>query len=198
MRRCRRCWGCSPGEAAAEHERWCWRCWGCSAGEAAAEHELGRAGVGAGGVGGVRPVRLLQSIDYAALAPVLVAAVGVVAVLVADVALPIRRRPLLLWVGVVAAAGALAASLALAGRTRSTFCTPATTLPGGVQVGPTCSYVVDKFTVFLLVVISAAALVVLVASAAVVDDRRGGQPQPGQPQPGQSQPAGEYTLLVLA
>jgi NADH-quinone oxidoreductase subunit N len=133
-------------------------------------------------------VRLLQSIDYVALAPVLAAAVGVVAVLVADVALPVRRRPVLLWVGVVAAAAALAASLALAGQTRRTFCTPATTLPGGVQVKPSCSYVVDQFTVFLLVVISAAALVVLLASAAVVDDRRGGQPQP----------AGEYTLLVLA
>src|SRR5215470_2904182 len=101
MRRCRRCWGCSPGEAAAEHEL-------CRAGAGAGgtggvrpvrfvqSMNSAAPGAGAGGAGGVRPVRLLQSIDYAALAPVLVAAVGVVAVLVADVALPVRRRPLLL------------------------------------------------------------------------------------------------------
>src|SRR5215475_8480930 len=160
MRRCRHCWGCSPGEAAAEHEplsRRRWRCWGgrptrlLRSIDYAVLAPVRVAAAGAGAAGGVRPVRLLQSIDYAALAPVLVAAAGVVAVLVADLVLPVRRRPLLLWVGVVAAAGALAASLALAGQTRGTFCTPATTLPGGVHVGPSCSYVVDRFTVFLLV-----------------------------------------------
>jgi hypothetical protein len=38
------------------------------------------------------------------------------------------------------------------GDSRGTFCTPATTLPGSVHVGQSCSYVVDRFTVFLLVV----------------------------------------------
>src|SRR5207244_4103079 len=60
---------------------------------------------GACAAGGVRAMTLLQSIDYAAIAPILAAGSGVVAVLVADVALPLRRRSAVLWVGVAAAAG---------------------------------------------------------------------------------------------
>jgi len=132
---------------------------------------------------------LLQSIDYAAIAPILAAATGMVAVLVADIALPLRRRSAVLWVGVAAAAATVVAALALVGDSRRTFCTPPATLPGSVAVGQSCSYVVDRFTVFLLVLVSAAALVVLVASAGVVATR----------DPAESpQPAGEYTLLVLA
>lgn len=129
-------------------------------------------------------MKLLQTIDYVAIAPILVAAAGVIAVLVTDLVLPQRGRAAVLWVGVVAAAGTVAASLALAGDSRGTFCTPPTTLPGGVQVGRSCSYVVDRFTVFLLVVISAAALVALLASVGYVAEH--------------ALPPGEYTMLVLA
>jgi NADH-quinone oxidoreductase subunit N len=137
-------------------------------------------------------MRLLQSIDYVAIAPILAAAAGVVAVLVVDVMRPKRRRSAGLWVGVAGAAASLAASVALIGESRGTFCTPATVLPGSVRVGQSCSYVVDRFTVFLLVVICAAALVVLLASAGVVETNRGHSPQEFP------QPPGEYTMLVLA
>jgi NADH-quinone oxidoreductase subunit N len=125
----------------------------------------------------------LQSIDYVAMAPVLIAAGGVVAVLVTDLALPLRRRAAVLWVGVASGVAALAWSLGLAGQHRATFCSPPATLPGGVRTPISCAYVVDRFTVFLLVLLTAAAVVALVASAGSL---------------GAGTPPGEYTLLVLA
>jgi NADH-quinone oxidoreductase subunit N len=126
----------------------------------------------------------LQAIDYVPLAPVLVAALGSVAVLVADLVLPLRVRPAVLGIAVVAAAGSLVASLALIGQRRSTFCTPPTTLPGGVQVGQSCSYVLDGFTLFFLVLLSAAAVGTLLVTAAFARDA--------------SLPPGEYGFLLLA
>ncbi|MBI1759103.1 MAG: NADH-quinone oxidoreductase subunit N [Actinobacteria bacterium] len=125
------------------------------------------------------------SVDYLALAPILAAAAGVVAVLVADLVLPLAHRVVVWWVGVAGAGAALAASLALAlaGEHRTVFCTPAGTLPGGVPAGPSCSYVVDRFTTYLLVLLSAAAVIALLLAAATAP---------------REVPAGEYTLLVLA
>jgi NADH-quinone oxidoreductase subunit N len=126
----------------------------------------------------------LQSIDYVALAPALVAALAAVVVLLADLAVPLRSRRAVLWVAVAGAAGCLAASLALIGDRRATFCTPAATLPGDVAVGPSCSYVVDGFTVFLLVLLSAAAFGALLLSVRYAADT--------------TLPAGEYGFLLLA
>jgi NADH-quinone oxidoreductase subunit N len=126
----------------------------------------------------------LQTIDYVPLAPALVAAVGAVAVLVADLVLPLRVRPAVLGVAVAAAAGSLVASLALIGQRRSTFCTPPTTLPGNVEVGQSCSYVLDGFTLFFFVLLSAAAVGTLLVTAAFARDA--------------SLPPGEYGFLLLA
>jgi NADH-quinone oxidoreductase subunit N len=127
---------------------------------------------------------LLQSIDYAALAPATAAACGVVAVLLADLLLPLRRRPAVVWVAVAGAVATLAASLALIGQRRATFCTPPAVLPGNVHVGQSCSYVVDGFTLFFLVLLSAAALGALLVSAGDARDA--------------TVPPGEYGVLLLA
>jgi NADH-quinone oxidoreductase subunit N len=129
-------------------------------------------------------VSALQTIDYAALAPVLVAAIGAVAVLVADLVLPLRSRPAVLWVAVAAGVGTLVASLALIGQRRSTFCTGPTTLPGNVHVGQSCSYVLDGFTLFFLVLLSAAAVGTLLVTAAFARDA--------------TLPPGEYGFLLLS
>jgi NADH-quinone oxidoreductase subunit N len=127
---------------------------------------------------------VLQSVDSTALAPVLVAAVGAVAVLVADLVLPLARRHVVLLVAVAGAAGALGAALTLVGDRRSTFCTLPATLPGGVAVGQSCSYTVDGFTLFFLVLLPAAALGVLLVSMAYARDA--------------TLPPGEYGFLLLS
>lgn len=126
----------------------------------------------------------LQRVDYTAMAPVLAAGLGAAAVLVADLFWPLARRAAVLWVAVAGAVAALAASLALVGAQRATFCTGPTVLAGDVRVGASCSYVVDRFTVFFLVLLSAAALVALLASLAHVRES--------------DLPPGEYGLLLLA
>jgi NADH-quinone oxidoreductase subunit N len=126
----------------------------------------------------------LQAVDSFALAPVLVAAIGAIAVLVADLVVPLARRHLVLLVAMAGAAGTLGAAVALIGERRSTFCTPAATLPGGVAVGQSCSYTVDGFTLFFLVLLPAAALGVLLISAAYAREA--------------ALPPGEYGFLLLS
>jgi len=126
----------------------------------------------------------LQAVDAAALAPVLVAALSAVAVLVCDLVLPLGRRHAVLLVAAVGAAGALVAALALVGQRRSTFCTPPGTLPIGIQVGRSCSYTVDGFTLFFLVLLPAVALGVLLLSLAYTRDA--------------ALPPGEYGFLMLS
>jgi NADH-quinone oxidoreductase subunit N len=118
------------------------------------------------------------TIDYAALAPVLAAALGALAVLVVDLVAPLRVRITATFATALLGAGAaLAASLALVGDRRSTFCTPPTTLPGDVPVGRSCSYTVDGFTLHLLVLLSAAAVGALLLSVAAA---RAGELPPGE------------------
>jgi NADH-quinone oxidoreductase subunit N len=125
------------------------------------------------------------SVDYAALAPVLAAALGAVAVLLVDLAAPLRVRTTAVFAAALAGAGgSLAASLLLIGERRATFCTPPGTLAGGVQVGRSCSYEVDGLTVHLLVLLSAAAVGTLLLSVAYARERE--------------LPAGEYALLLLS
>lgn len=127
---------------------------------------------------------LLQSVDYAAISPILAAGIGAVAVLVADLFWPLARRAAVLWVALAGAAAALVASFVLIGQDRATFCSPAGELPGGVEVPRSCSYVVDDFTVFFLILLSAGALVALLASVGYVRETR--------------LPPGEYGVLLLA
>jgi NADH-quinone oxidoreductase subunit N len=118
------------------------------------------------------------SIDYVALAPVLAAALGALAVLLVDLAAPLRARTTAAFGTALAGAGAaLAAALAIGGRPRSTFCAPAAVLPGSVAVGESCSYTVDGVTRHLLVLLSAAAVIALLL--AVTAGRRGELP-PGE------------------
>lgn len=124
-------------------------------------------------------------VDYAALAPVLAAALGALAVLVVDLAAPLRvRTSATFGTALLGAVAALVASLALIGERRRAFCTPPVTLPGGVPVGESCSYTVDGLTLHLLVLLSAAALGTLLLSVAYARAAE--------------LPPGEYGFLVLA
>src|SRR3954466_1540790 len=119
-------------------------------------------------------MRLIQSIDYAAISPpVIVASAGVV-VLVADLFVGRAARRwvafALSMVGTVTALGA--AGWLAGGATRSTFC-----LPDG------CSYVADDFAMFFQLLFLAVLVVVLLISVAgVADDRM---------------PPGEFHALLL-
>lgn len=126
---------------------------------------------------------LLQTVDYAALAPLLIVCGAALVVLVVDLFLPLQRRPAGMWIAVAGALVSLTASLAVGPGERRTFCTPATTLPGGVRAGVSCSYAVDHFTVLLTVLSCAAAVICLLLSFATVGD--------------DGLPAGEYAFLLL-
>lgn len=120
---------------------------------------------------------LIQSIDYAAIAPPLIVAVTAVVVLVADLFLPPQRKGLLAWVTALGLLGALRAALPLRGETRETFCLPS---DGGGEV---CSYVANDLTlVFQALVLLAAVVVVLMSARTVVEERI---------------PAGEFWFLLL-
>jgi len=125
----------------------------------------------------------LQRIDYAAMTPLLVVSVAALGVLVIDLFLPLAQRALAGWIAVGGALTALISILAVGPGERGTFCTPPTTLRGGMRVGESCSYVVDHFTVLFGVIFCLAAVVVLLLSVApVAQDRL---------------PAGEYAFLIL-
>jgi NADH-quinone oxidoreductase subunit N len=119
-------------------------------------------------------MRLIQSIDYAAISPpVIVASAGVV-VLVADLFVGrAARRSVAFALSMIGTLAALGAAAWLArGSTRSTFC-----LPDG------CSYVADDFAMFFqLLFLSVLVVVLLISVAGVVDDRM---------------PPGEFHALLL-
>jgi NADH-quinone oxidoreductase subunit N len=108
------------------------------------------------------------SIDYHAIAPELVLAGTIFAVLILDVFLPRDRKWMSMPLAFVGTAGSLAATLTLIGTTRSTF--------GG-------SYVVDNFAVLFKVFFTSVALVVLLLSYRYFRDGRYYQ--------------GEYYFLLL-
>jgi NADH-quinone oxidoreductase subunit N len=117
---------------------------------------------------------LVQSIDYAAIAPPLVVAITALVVLVADLFLPDERRLLAAYVSLLGTAGALGVTAWLAtGDPRRTFCFSS----GG------CSYVADDYTLFFQVLFLAALLIVLLLSLPLFGDGR--------------IPAGEYHALLL-
>jgi len=117
---------------------------------------------------------LVQSIDYAAIAPPLVIAITALVVLVTDLFVPDERRLIAAYVSLVGTAGALGVTAWLAtGEPRRTFCFAS----GG------CTYVTDDFTLFFQVLFLAALLVVLLLSLPLFGDGR--------------MPAGEYHALLL-
>ncbi|WP_030758137.1 MULTISPECIES: NADH-quinone oxidoreductase subunit N [unclassified Streptomyces] len=119
---------------------------------------------------------LVQSVDWLAVAPVVItAAVGLV-VLVADLFLAERHKPLLGWISVAGLAAATATLVPLRAGDRSTFC-----LTGDPEA---CSYVADHFTLVIQFLVLAGALVTALVSITAVRDTR--------------MPAGEYWFLLLS
>ncbi len=118
---------------------------------------------------------LVQSVDWVALAPPLLTALVALVVLVADLFLPVARKPLLGWLATGGLALAGLSLLPLVGGDRRTFCV------GG---GDVCSYVADPFALVIQLLVLAGALLTALLSIDTVKD--GGLP------------AGEYWFLLLS
>ncbi|MEO3807859.1 NADH-quinone oxidoreductase subunit N [Sphaerisporangium sp. B11E5] len=105
---------------------------------------------------------MIQSIDYAAIAPSLILALMAGLVLLLDAFLP-RTRTLLTAVTFAGVLASLVAVIlqATAGRTLSTFCVP----PDRRHPAPACSYVVDDLTLVFAAVVLTTALVIVLLSA---------------------------------
>src|SRR5690606_8119337 len=105
-----------------------------------------------------RPVRrrlMIQSIDYAAVAPPLILAVAAIGLLLAD-AFGVPGRALSLLSGAALAVALAAVAVLAYGDRRATFC-----LPDGLRGGgpASCSYVADDFTLLFQGIVLAAAVV---------------------------------------
>ncbi|MFE4516604.1 NADH-quinone oxidoreductase subunit N [Kitasatospora sp. NPDC056783] len=128
------------------------------------------------------PGSLIQSVDWVAIAPPLIAAVAALAVLLTDLFLPERHKK---WLGRLTAAGLALALIALLpltdGSPRATFCVR--NVAGGSDNGG-CSYVADHFAlVFQLLALGGALIAALLSAHTVEDDRL---------------PRGEYWFLLLS
>jgi NADH-quinone oxidoreductase subunit N len=107
----------------------------------------------------------IQSIDYTALLPVLLVALGAIAVLVADLFLEREQKRWLSWGTVGILVAALAAETVLWSThtlvPRSTFCIAGTPSHNAPSAGALCSYSVDAFTLTLQTLALAATLLVV-------------------------------------
>ena len=107
------------------------------------------------------------AIDYVALLPVILVALGALGILVADLFLSDERKPLLNWAACAVLVAALAAELGLwfsrTRQARTTFCVP---VPGHLNLtSGLCSYSVDSLSLTLqTVAIGGTILVVLMSS----------------------------------
>ncbi|GAA3378057.1 NADH-quinone oxidoreductase subunit N [Streptomyces racemochromogenes] len=119
---------------------------------------------------------LVQSVDWLAIAPVVITAAVAVLVLVADLFVSEARKPVLGWISVAALAAATASLLPLRAGDRSTFC-----LTGDPAA---CSYTADHFALVVQFLVLAGALVTALLSVTAVRDAR--------------TPAGEYWFLLLS
>ncbi|MET9886850.1 NADH-quinone oxidoreductase subunit N [Streptomyces sp. NPDC006430] len=119
---------------------------------------------------------LVQTVDWLAIAPVVLTAAVALVVLVADLFVPERHKPLLGWFSVAGLAAATATLLPLRAGDRATFC---------LTVDPTaCSYTADHFALVIQFLVLAGALVTALLSVTTVRDAR--------------MPAGEYWFLLLS
>ncbi len=118
----------------------------------------------------------VQSIDWLAIAPPTLTAVVGLAVLVADLFLAERHKPLLGWVSMAGLAVAGLFLLPLRGADKATFCL--------VADGDVCSYVADDFTVAIQLLVLGGALLTALLSLHTVAE--------------QKLPAGEYWFLLLS
>ncbi|MBW5483458.1 NADH-quinone oxidoreductase subunit N [Streptomyces bambusae] len=119
---------------------------------------------------------LVQTVDWLAIAPATLPAVVAVVVLIADLFLDRRGKPVLGWISIAGLAASLALLLPLRSGDRSTFC---------LADAPTaCSYTADQFTLVIQFLVLAGAL--LTALLSVTGAREG------------SLPAGEFWFLLLS
>ncbi|GAA3234457.1 NADH-quinone oxidoreductase subunit N [Actinocorallia longicatena] len=122
---------------------------------------------------------MIQSIDYAALSPLIVISAGAIALLLGDLFDASRR--VLGWAAAGILAAAFGAVLVLAaGDPRATFCVPGELRGDGP---PSCSYVADDFTLVFQGIVLAAAFVVVLLSLEEIERT--------------SLPAGEYFFLLF-
>ncbi len=121
---------------------------------------------------------LVQSVDWPVIAPPTITAVVGLVVLVADLFVSEKRKPLLGLVSVAGLAAATLALLPLLDADRSTFC-----LVGDDGV---CSYTADRFTLVIqLLVLGGALLAALLSVTALKDENK-------------RLPEGEYWFLFLS
>ncbi|MGP3950282.1 NADH-quinone oxidoreductase subunit N [Streptomyces sp. 7N604] len=119
---------------------------------------------------------LVQSVDWLAIAPPTIAAVVGMVVLVADLFVPDRRKPVLGWISIAGLALAALSLLPLLDGDRSTFC-----LTSDADV---CSYTADYFTLVIqFLVLGGALLTALLSVSAVAETKL---------------PAGEFWFLLLS
>ncbi|GAA2231023.1 NADH-quinone oxidoreductase subunit N [Kitasatospora cystarginea] len=128
------------------------------------------------------PGMLVQSIDWLAIAPPLIAALAAIGVLLADLFLPAGKKKALGRLTAGGLALALIALLPLArGNTRSTFCLRNV---AGATDNPLCSYVADHFALVFQLLALGGALIAALLSVHTVDEER--------------LPGGEYWFLLLS
>ncbi|WP_055556027.1 NADH-quinone oxidoreductase subunit N [Streptomyces sp. NBRC 110028] len=120
---------------------------------------------------------LVQSVDWSAVAPPTIAAVAGLVVLVADLFLPERRKPLLGWLAITGLLLAGLSLLPLLHADRSTFCVGS----GGAEA---CSYTADAFTLVIQLLVLGGALLTALLSVSGIQDLR--------------LPAGEFWFLLLS
>ncbi|KUF17621.1 NADH-quinone oxidoreductase subunit N [Streptomyces silvensis] len=128
---------------------------------------------------------LIQSVDWAAVAPPTIVAVVGLAVLVADLFLGERNKHLLGWFSLagLAAAGLFLLPLTDSDREpRSTFC-----LSGPGETA--CSYTVDEFTLVIQLLVIGGALLTALLSMTTLKDARSTD---------KGLPEGEYWFLLLS
>ncbi|WP_405012822.1 NADH-quinone oxidoreductase subunit N [Kitasatospora sp. NBC_01539] len=125
------------------------------------------------------PGGLIQSVDWVAVAPPLIAALAALLVLVADLFLPAARKKALGWISAAGLVGALASMLPLVrGDARSTFCLRTAAGTGA------CSYTADHFALAFQLLALGGALIAVLLSLHTVDEER--------------LPGGEYWFLLLS
>ncbi|MFF8995339.1 NADH-quinone oxidoreductase subunit N [Streptomyces sp. NPDC014983] len=121
---------------------------------------------------------LVQSVDWLAVAPPLIAAVVALGVLVADLFLPEARKAALGWISVAGLAAAALMLLPLLDGDRATFC-----LNGTPRA---CSYTADHFTLVIQFLVLGGALLAALLSITTLDDDR------------RRVPPGEFWFLLLS
>ncbi|MGO4751946.1 NADH-quinone oxidoreductase subunit N, partial [Streptomyces sp. 2MCAF27] len=143
----------------------------------------------------------VQSVDWLAIAPPTIAAVAALAVLVADLFLTERNKPLLGWFATAGLALAALLLLPLRAGDRSTFC-----LTSDPDV---CSYRADEFAVVIQFLVLGGALLTALLSMSTVHNRgskdagdgdagAAGRADAGDAAEGGKLPAGEFWFLLLS